>query len=215
MPEITTLGRDIAEAIAPFQEPQNSVRSRVVVTPPPSAAIGDRYIVPAGGDGAWSGHGNAITHLTATGWVFLVPTEGMTLWIDDEDLPVAFDGLSWVSTGGGSPGEPGAVGVPTRANKRMSARATTADGQLAVSIGIARTPAAGGYVGVRLDGLDIPYVGDGTKVGAWCYFSGDAGVTARAWSAITLGDTLHWQGTVAGFELATTDVFDFDYEEAS
>lgn len=102
----------------------------------------------------------------------------------------------------------------TVANKRMPAINTGSDGDLACAIGVARMPIAGSYVGVRINGVDVPDVGDGTKVAASCYFSGDAGVTPRLWTAITVGDTLHWQGTIAGYELTNSDVIDFVYEES-
>lgn len=121
--------------------------------------------------------------------------------------------MIWTATLSGNPpagGGAGGSGIESRANKRMVARETTADGQLACAIALAGTPV--GYVSVRLNGVDLPELGDGTTVDAVCYFSADGGQTARAWSAITQGDTLHWQGSVAGFELAATDTFDFLYE---
>lgn len=106
-----------------------------------------------------------------------------------------------------------AGGAQTLSNKRMPARDTTADQQLACGIAVLNTPIAGSYVGVRLNGVDVVDVGDGSKVGVSCYFSGDGGATPRAWADITLGDTLWWNGSVAGYELsATTDVIEFVYE---
>lgn len=94
----------------------------------------------------------------------------------------------------------------------MPANATTADFQLACSIAVGRVPSPESYVGVRINGVDVPDIGDGTLVGVSCYFSNDAGASARAWVDVTLGDTLHWNGSVAGYELATSDVIDFVYE---
>jgi hypothetical protein len=62
---------------------------------------------------------------------------------------------------------------------------------------------------VRVNGLDVS-VGDAAKTSA-CYVSGDGGTTARAMRAIVAGDLLYWVGSVAGFQLATTDVVDFLY----
>lgn len=120
------------------------------------------------------------------------------------------DGSHWYDdpVGTGSAG-----GAETISNKRMPARDTTADQQLACGIAVLNTPIAGSYVGVRVNGVDIVEVGDGSKVGVSCYFSGDGGASARAWGGITLGDTLWWNGSVAGYELsATTDVIEFVYE---
>lgn len=123
------------------------------------------------------------------------------------------DGIHWYDAlTGGSSGGGGSGGVETISNKRMPARDTTADGQLACGIAILNTPVGESYIGVRINGVDVADLGDGTKVGVSCYFSGDGGATARAWIDITLGDTLWWNGSVAGYELATTDVIEFVYE---
>jgi hypothetical protein len=117
--------------------------------------------------------------------------------------------------GGGSTTEPsgGVAYVDTQSNKRMAAFATVADGDAACGVAVAKTPAPNTYVGVRINGIDIPEVGNGTRSNAAVYFSGDGGTTARAWSAIQLGDTCHWQGSIAGYQLATTDIVEFVYEE--
>jgi len=101
--------------------------------------------------------------------------------------------------------------VQVTTNKNISASVTVADNDLATASTVAATPALGGYVGVRVNGVHY-LVGDGTKIGVDCYFSGDAGATARAMSAIIAGDTLRWNGSVVGFQLAVTDKIDFAYE---
>ncbi len=103
MPDITLLGQVMAKAVAPYEEPQNSVRSRAVATPPPSAALGDRYLVPSGAAGVWAGHMDAIATYTAVGagWAFHVPTTGTTCWVDDEKLLAAWDGAAWTQIQGG------------------------------------------------------------------------------------------------------------------
>jgi hypothetical protein len=123
------------------------------------------------------------------------------------------DGTHWYddpSAGAGGGG--GAGGFETPQNKRMPARNTSADGQRACDIAIALAPVPGSYVGVRVNGIDVPDIGDGSKVAA-CYFSVDAGSSARAWADITSGDVLYWNGSIAGYELsAATDLIDFIYE---
>lgn len=105
-------------------------------------------------------------------------------------------------------------GTGARANKNMVASVTTADGQVACATTVAQTPTtastAGGYVGVNVNGIAYP-VGDGSKAGVACYFSGNGGTTARAMQAIIAGDSLYWQGSIAGFQLAVTDRLDFLY----
>ncbi len=102
----------------------------------------------------------------------------------------------------------------TRSNKGMAALATANDGDQACATAVAFTPAAssanGGYFGVAVDKQRVT-VGDGTKTGADCYFSGDGGTTPRAMKAIVAGDLLYWQGSVALFELETVNTIDFFY----
>jgi hypothetical protein len=105
---------------------------------------------------------------------------------------------------------PGVIGgKPVSANKNMAASATTADGQIACATAIAFTPASGSYVAVSVNGLH-QNLGDGDKTHD-CYFSGDTGTTARAMSAIVATDVLYWNGSIAGYQLATTDKIDFEY----
>jgi hypothetical protein len=101
----------------------------------------------------------------------------------------------------------------------MTASTTTNDGDLACATAVTRTPATsstnGGYGGVRVNGLHV-VVGDGTKTGADCYFSGDGGTTARAMKSIVAGDQLYWQHTIAGYNLdAATDKVDFVLDTAA
>lgn len=99
----------------------------------------------------------------------------------------------------------------TRGNKRMAAQTTAGDGDQAVGVGVGITPHNDGYVQVFINTTKVQ-VGDGVK-NAPCYFSGDGGTTARAIADIAIGDTLHWQGTNAGYQLATTDTVSFDFQE--
>lgn len=101
------------------------------------------------------------------------------------------------------------VVTPTTSNKDMTASLTTADFDEATTTALTFTPGNDGFIEVLVNGLKET-LGDGVKTKS-CYFSADAGVTARAISAIVAGDKLYWVGSVAGYELATTDKIDFDY----
>lgn len=94
------------------------------------------------------------------------------------------------------------------ANKAAASAATSGDGQT-TGLTIANSPALGSYVRILVNGLGYE-LGDGVKTKD-CYFSVDSGTTARAISAIASGDTLFWNGVVAGFDLATSDIIDMDY----
>jgi hypothetical protein len=102
-----------------------------------------------------------------------------------------------------------ATTIPTSQNKAMSANTTTADGQKATNTVVATTPAGDGYVEVLVNGV-LAVLGNGVKTKD-CYFSADNGSTARLISDIAANDELYWNGSIAGYELTTTDKIDFLY----
>lgn len=101
--------------------------------------------------------------------------------------------------------------VPTSQNKRMACRVTSSDGDLATDEVVADTPASDSHVSVFVNGLNRT-VGDGVSTGVDCYFSSDGGTTPRAIADIAAGDTCHWNGSNAGFELTASDIIEFDYD---
>lgn len=102
-----------------------------------------------------------------------------------------------------------AAAVPANLNKAVAADVTVADFDEACATAITSTPSGDGYVRVDINGIGAE-VGDGVRTKD-CYFSADAGATARTIAAITAGDKLYWVGSVAGFQLAATDKVDFSY----
>jgi hypothetical protein len=96
--------------------------------------------------------------------------------------------------------------VPVTGNKRMTASVTTADGDSATATTMVKANGLSGYVEAYVNGV-LYHVGDGVKT-TECYISGDGGTTARAFSAIAAGDTIRWNGSIAGFQLAATDMID-------
>lgn len=99
--------------------------------------------------------------------------------------------------------------VPVTADKAGNPSGAVTTDETTTGLTITKTPAAGSYVTVRLNGVAVE-VGNGVKTKD-CYFSADAGVTARAFSAIVATDTLYWNAVIAGINLATTDEIDLDY----
>lgn len=96
-------------------------------------------------------------------------------------------------------------------NKGMSALVTGADGSLATASALGATPPSNGWISVYVNGVGYK-VGNGTKAGVPCYFSGDGGLTARATGAVVAGDLLYWNGSIATFQLDASDRIDFEYE---
>lgn len=103
---------------------------------------------------------------------------------------------------------------PTLLDKAKSPTGPTAGNNSVVSgVVITALPAAGGYVRVHVNGLAVR-LGDGVTTRD-CYFA-DPGAGApagvRAIADIVPGDLFVWNGVIAGYELDTADVIDFDYE---
>jgi hypothetical protein len=89
--------------------------------------------------------------------------------------------------------------------RHLAASVTTADYDQAMTTTVSAANTHGGEVAVFVNGQK-QFVGDGTRA-ADCYFGASA-ATARAFSAIVATDKLYWVQSVAGFNLAATDVID-------
>jgi len=81
---------------------QLAVLDRDEATPPASPVDGDRYIVAAGGTGAWDGHDLEIAAFQDDAWAFYAPEEGWLAWLADEGTLVAWNGSAWIEAGGGA-----------------------------------------------------------------------------------------------------------------
>jgi hypothetical protein len=55
------------------------------LTSPPAYSKGKRYIIGVGATGDWNTKDNYITDDNGAGWDFITPTEGMIVYIKDED----------------------------------------------------------------------------------------------------------------------------------
>lgn len=97
-----------------------------------------------------------------------------------------------------------------REDKNLVGQVTVLDGDLACGGTVSSRPANDGHVTVLLNGSAVS-VGDGA-MNRDCYFSGDGGATARLIKDVDQGDTLRWVGSIAGYQIAVTDRFDFLYD---
>jgi len=102
--------------------------------------------------------------------------------------------------------------VPSGNNKQMTGKVTSSDGDKATDTTVTAAPGGGGDISVRVNGVHMYVSNDNSGE---CYFGQGDTTTARAKSAVTTGDTLRWNGTVAGFQLDTSDKIDFVYNVAS
>lgn len=77
------------------------VLDRDLVAQPGSPSDGDAYLLTATPTGAnWSGQGGKVALFISTAWAFKTPTEGMRLYVADEDVLIVYDGSAWGVTGG-------------------------------------------------------------------------------------------------------------------
>jgi hypothetical protein len=72
-------------------------KSKNTNTPPGSPATGDLYIVGPSPTGTWSGQAAKLAYFDQI-WRFITPNEGMSLWVNDENLIYSYDGASWVAS---------------------------------------------------------------------------------------------------------------------
>jgi hypothetical protein len=72
-----------------------AVIDRDLTTPPGSPANGDRYIIPSGAAGVWSGKTNQIAVRVAGAWEYHVPAIGWLAYIIDEDKLAAYKSGGW------------------------------------------------------------------------------------------------------------------------
>ena len=104
----------------------------------------------------------------------------------------------------------GAPGI-SPLNRDMAALVTGGDNSLACSTALLSTPPTNAWLQVYVNGVSYR-IGNGTKAGVPCYFSGNGGVSARATGTVVTGDLLYWNGSVVGFQLDAADRIDFVFE---
>jgi hypothetical protein len=85
-------GLDLIDALL-----QAAMVSVGVNTPPASPVAGDSYILGSTPTGAWAGQAKALAFYT-TGWNFIAPWEGLTVWANDVNTLYTYDGTNWILT---------------------------------------------------------------------------------------------------------------------
>lgn len=76
---------------------QLSVLSAVEVTPPLTAEIGDRYLVPAGSTGVWVDHEGAIAVYEGNAWQFISPKAGWLAYDQASAAYLHYNGTGWLA----------------------------------------------------------------------------------------------------------------------
>lgn len=115
------------------------------------------------------------------------------------------------SSQSGCPIPPGGSGenIYSKSNLNMQALVTVNDGDLACNNAIIDSPVSASFVKVFINGIEVN-VG-GTVYPFDCYFSPDGGTTVRLLGDEKKGDKLYWNGSIAGYQLDTVDLIDFNY----
>lgn len=76
---------------------QLAALDRDLATPPGSPAEGDVYIVASSPTGAWSGWATRIALYSDGAWTSIIPNEGWTCFVTDEDVLLYFNGSAWIN----------------------------------------------------------------------------------------------------------------------
>ena len=118
--------------------------------------------------------------------------------------------LEGVQDGGGV-AEPTLIAIKTKDDLNQTSLVTSNDGD-STGLTITHTPFNDTPVSVEVNGLECN-IGDGAKDEA-CYFSNDGGITAKTMENIEANDTLYWMGSIAGYQLETSDDVDFNYSKS-
>ncbi|HWW50026.1 MAG TPA: DUF2793 domain-containing protein [Xanthobacteraceae bacterium] len=79
---------------------QIAVKDMARTTPPPDPQPGDRYIVAAGGVGAWAGCEAMLAAYEDGAWRLMMPKPGWCAWSVADRMLMAFDGTAWRSVAG-------------------------------------------------------------------------------------------------------------------
>lgn len=77
--------------------PQPNVVDRDLTAPPGSPNEGDVYVPASVATGDWAGEEDNFAIFLDSAWFFVVPTEGMTQWVADENVHEVYDGASWAT----------------------------------------------------------------------------------------------------------------------
>jgi hypothetical protein len=112
---------------------QLSVKSRVLATPPATPADGDRYLLPASATGIWVGHAGQLAISLAGAWRYTTATEGWTIWVDDEDVQLVFNGAAWVANTSGGAGTPGGTSGQIQFNNAGALGGVTMSGDVTLN----------------------------------------------------------------------------------
>lgn len=107
------------------------------------------------------------------------------------------------------PNEGSGENIYSKVNLNMSGLVTVNDGDLACNTYILDKPVSASHVKVFINGVEVSVGGNIYPFD--CYFSQDDGLTVKILGDEKQGDKLYWNGSIAGYQLDTIDLIDFNY----
>jgi hypothetical protein len=72
-----------------------AVEEPPLAAPPASPTVGSCYIIAASPSGAWAGHAGCIAGMTAAGWRFVTPVEGLTALVRSTGATAIYRAGGW------------------------------------------------------------------------------------------------------------------------
>lgn len=73
-----------------------AVEGLPTATPPAVPVVGRCYIVASSPTGAWAGQAQQLAAFTSGGWRFIVPFEGMSVFVRGAGITAVYRGAAWV-----------------------------------------------------------------------------------------------------------------------
>ncbi|TDX61917.1 lysophospholipase L1-like esterase [Methylosinus sp. sav-2] len=198
-PELRALGSAIAsEILSRYQAPVTGVQSRTDATPPGSPSAGQRWIVPAGATGSWSGQAGKVAEWLGSAWAFTAPNAVFSAYVLDEAQLYGYDGTAWKILTGAS------LGFPTVAAMALVTTAAANIRAIVESDIVARTAYRGRSSNIATIVTETPHgLTPGAKVnirnlGASSYNADQVAVTVVDYATFTYANS-------GGNESATAD----------
>ena len=74
-----------------------AVEDGPLAAPPASPLPGQSWLVAPGATGAWSGHANSLAIWSDSGWRFVAPTVGTTVWNRATNYHLRWSGSAWIA----------------------------------------------------------------------------------------------------------------------
>jgi hypothetical protein len=90
----------------------------------------------------------------------------------------------------------------------------TSGNNSSTGVTLSRQPTEKTFIEINVNGSIID-VKDGAGTNQACYFSVDGGLTPKTYAQLSTGDTLYWNGILAGYDLDGDDRIDMTYQVES